>query len=178
MERSDAELLKRARLDGDAFCEFYERHAGRVYGFFKRELGDGETATDLTAETFAQALASLARFRGSTDEEARGWLYGIARNLERGYIRNRRVETAARERLGIAERPYEKDDDGWDQIPGVLEAVAGLSDAERAALQLRVVDELSYAEVGNRLGIEPVTARMRVHRALRTLNERLRGANQ
>jgi Sigma-70 region 2 len=56
-------------VDGDAFCAFYERHAGHVYGFFKRELGDTETATDLTAETFAQALASVSRFRGSTGEE-------------------------------------------------------------------------------------------------------------
>lgn len=172
------QLLRQARVDGDAFCAFYERHAGRVYGFFRRELGDPETATDLTAETFAQALASLGRFRGATDEEARGWLYGIARNLERSYFRSRRVETAARARIGMPERDYELDDAGWEALPGVWEAVAGLSAAERAALELRVIDGLPYDEVGRRLGIEPVTARMRVSRALRTLNARLRGAHE
>ena len=76
----------------------------------------------------------------------------------------------------MPDRAYEYDDVGWDQLPGLREAVAGLSEAQRAALELRILNELPYAEVGARLGIEPVTARMRVSRALRTLNDRLRGA--
>ncbi len=59
------------------------------------------TAADLTAETFAQALVSLGRFRGPTDESARGWLYGIARNLVRRYHRRGRVELATCQKLGI-----------------------------------------------------------------------------
>jgi RNA polymerase sigma factor (sigma-70 family) len=146
-----------------------------VYGLFLRQLGDVELSTDLTAETFAQALAGVDRFRGGTSEEARGWLYGIARNLLRGYLRSRRVERQARMRLGMPERDYSDDDAGWERLPGVQEAIAELSDAERAALVLRVIDELPYTEIGARLGIEPVTARMRVSRALRTLQHRLRG---
>ena len=52
---SDAELLAAARRDASAFRLFYERYAGRVYGYHLRRTRDGEAAYDLSAETFAQA---------------------------------------------------------------------------------------------------------------------------
>jgi DNA-directed RNA polymerase specialized sigma24 family protein len=50
---SDAALL--ARGDGDAFAEFYRRHARRLAGYLVRATSDAEAAADLTAETFAAA---------------------------------------------------------------------------------------------------------------------------
>jgi RNA polymerase sigma-70 factor (ECF subfamily) len=55
-------------------------------------------------------------------------------------------------------------------------AVAPLLDElpaeQRAALELRVVDELDYGEIGERLDVNAATARTRVHRALKTLRAR------
>ena len=48
-------------------------------------------------------------------------------------------------------------------------AVAGLPREQRRALELRVLDELSYGEVARRLSIRPEAARLRVSRALRRL---------
>ncbi len=81
--RPDLELLLAAREDPDAFGEFYRRHAVAVERWLRSQTPDMSTAADLTAETFAQALVSLRRFRGGSDEAARAWLYGIARNLAR-----------------------------------------------------------------------------------------------
>ena len=78
---TDSELLKAARRDPDAFCAFYDRHATRLHAWLLRETSDFEVATDLTAETFAQALRSLRRFRGDSPESGRAWLYAIARHL-------------------------------------------------------------------------------------------------
>jgi DNA-directed RNA polymerase specialized sigma24 family protein len=71
---SDIELLRAARSDPDAFGDFYRRHAVPVERWIRAQTPDMATAADLTAETFAQALVSLGRFRGATDESARGWL--------------------------------------------------------------------------------------------------------
>lgn len=78
---SDIELLRAARTDPDAFGEVYGRHAVAVECWVRAQTPDMATAADLTDETFAQALVSLDRFRGATDESARGWLYAIARNF-------------------------------------------------------------------------------------------------
>jgi DNA-directed RNA polymerase specialized sigma24 family protein len=114
----DAELLKAARRDPEAFCAFYEQHAVRLRAWLRRECGSTEIATDLTAETFAQALVSLGRFRGTEDAQAAAWLYGIARNLLAQYRRRQRVETAARRRLDLPIRDY----GGYEESDELLDA--------------------------------------------------------
>ena len=59
---SDAELLLGARSRSEAFGVFYERHFPSVFAFFRRRVAGAEEAFDLTAETFAAALASVPRF--------------------------------------------------------------------------------------------------------------------
>lgn len=96
------------------------------------------TAADLTAETFAQALVSLDRFRGATDESARGWLYGIARNLVRRYHRRGRVELAICQKLGI-QLDHDPDElaeiesqiDAAIQTPELTQALSTLPDTQR-----------------------------------------------
>ena len=56
------------------------------------------------------------------------------------------------------------------------DALGALSGAERAALDLRVVQELTFDEVAERLAVASPAARMRVTRALRALRARLAGA--
>ena len=148
-------------MDRENVLQLYDAEAVRLRHWLQRETGNRETATDLTAETFAQALVSMRRFRGG-DETA--WLYGIARNLLSQYRRRARVEDRARQRLGMPDRDwsdYELDDRVVD--------LTLLPAHERAALELHVVDELPYDAVAQRLHITPGTARMRVHRALRRL---------
>ena len=178
----DAELLREARRDPDAFREFYERHALRLRAWLRRATASTEVANDLTAETFAQALVSLKRFRGSDDEQAAAWLYGIARNLLSQYWRQQRVETSARERLHMPVRDYGGYDeavelaDAQGLAPALAEALAALSEHERQALDLRVVEGLRFDEVADRLAVASPAARMRVTRALRALRARLAGA--
>lgn len=170
---NDAELLRAARRDPDAFCAFYERHAVRLRRWLRAGVDAPEVATDLAAETFAQALVSLHRFRGETDDAAAAWLYAIARNLLFQYRRRRRVETAARTRLAMPVRVWsELEEPDLD----VRDALASLPARDRRVLELRVVDELPYDEIAERLQIAPAAARMRVHRALRLLGARLKGS--
>lgn len=178
----DADLLRAARRDPEAFCRFYERHALRLRSWLRRETGSTEIANDLTAETFAQALVSLKRFKGREDDQAIAWLYGIARNLLLQYRRRQRVETSAREHLEMPLRDYGAFDEADELVdtqrlaPRLHAALAELSEGERAALGLRVVDDLRFDEVAGRLALASPAARMRVTRALRALRARLEGA--
>jgi RNA polymerase sigma factor (sigma-70 family) len=180
---TDIELLRAARVDPEAFGAFYRRHAVAVEHWIRRQTPDPGTAADLTGETFAQALVSLSKFRGSTDEAARGWLYGIARNLVRRYHRRGRVELAMCAKLGIG---MELDSDELADLNGELDAATAgpaleraldsLPDTQREALELRVIDGLDYREAAAQMGTSEQNARIRVSRALRALSTRLQGA--
>ena len=59
----DERLLATTRAEPAAFCAFYRRHEDSVLSSFLARVGDREVAADLTAETFAAALASAHRFQ-------------------------------------------------------------------------------------------------------------------
>ena len=98
---TDTALLRRARHDAEAFGQFYERHARRIYACLARETGNADLAADLTAETFAEALRAVHRFRGVHAASGAAWISAIALNVLRHYQRSDRARTSARRRLGI-----------------------------------------------------------------------------
>jgi RNA polymerase sigma-70 factor (ECF subfamily) len=170
--RSDASLLRGAGEDPSAFSELYVRHVETVYRWFRRRLD--WAASDLTAETFARAWLSRRRFRDERDGSALPWLRGIAANVLADTIRQNRIETRARERLGLpldlaGEDGYAAVEERLSPRDALTRGLGSLPPHERDALELRVVDELSYAQVARRLAIQPAAARLRVSRALRRL---------
>jgi RNA polymerase sigma-70 factor (ECF subfamily) len=163
--------------DVDAFASLYEREGEAVLVFLARRTLDAEVAVDLTAETFALALGSWRRIRRLAPEQARAWLFTVARRQYGRYVRTARVERRAIRRLEI-QVPLVHEDDlaAIEQRAGLSalrELLRGelerLGEGQREALQLRVVEERSYAEVARRLGVSEQTARARVSRGLRTL---------
>jgi RNA polymerase sigma factor (sigma-70 family) len=172
-----ASSLRRARQEPAAFADFYAANSPQLLAFFARRTFDVEVARDLTAEAFAQAFEHRRRFRGLTDAEARGWLYGIARHQLSRYARTGVVERKAVNRLGIRLPTVSEDDyerivelAGLAQLRERVAAAFGeLSDDQRDALRLRVIDERPYSEVAQTLGISEQTARARVSKALRRL---------
>src|SRR5437879_3357868 len=55
-------LIEAAQRDPSRFGDLYEYNFERVYAFIARRVGDRDTAEDLTADVFHQALANLSRF--------------------------------------------------------------------------------------------------------------------
>ena len=183
--KTDAQLIKEARTDPDAFAALYERHVRSLHGWLRARTGDEGAAMDLTAETFAQAALGLRRFRDLREGSAAPWLFGIATNLLRGYYERHRVETAGRRRLGL---PLQRYDGGYEEVeeraraealdPALQGALDELPEGQRRALELRVVGERPYDEVALLLGTTEVAARLRVMRALGSLSRKLKGAPQ
>lgn len=164
-------------LSGDDIGRLYRREAAALLLFFSRRLFDPEIAVDLVGETFAAAFRDRLQFRGKTDDEAVGWIYGIARHQLSGYLRRGSVERTAMKRLGVERRAltdpeYERIEElsVTSELRDMLaERVEQLAPGQREALRLRVIEERPYAEVAAQLGISEETARARVSRALRAL---------
>jgi RNA polymerase sigma-70 factor, ECF subfamily len=179
---TDADLARAAGKDPDAFLRLYVRHSPRIHRWLRARAGDEDAALDLTAETFAQALTNIRRFRAEAGPFD-AWLYGIARNLLLVYLRERRVETGARQRLGVPLGPYAGElEDAERRLMAearateLAHALEALPDAQREALELRVFEHLPYEEIGSRLGCSTGAARVRVTRALQSLHSQLEGA--
>lgn len=173
--------LALSRRDPQAFATFYAEEAPRMVVFFARRVLDPEAALDLTAETFAAAFVSRRGFRGRDVRSARAWVRTIAERQLAAYLRKGYADRAVRRRLGVERPPATAEElqrvDELAALTGLRAAVArellDLPEGEREAVQLRVVDELEFGEVAERLAITEAAARQRVSRALRRLAARL-----
>jgi RNA polymerase sigma factor (sigma-70 family) len=175
--RSDVELLVAAPGDGDAFAEFYRRHERAVLGYFMHWTRSGDLATDLTAETFARAFESAARYRAELGEP-RAWLFGIARHVLLRSVRRGRVEDETRRRLGMAtlaleDEALERVEELGSRRSDATAALSGLSAVPRDAVAGRIIDEREYRELAQSLQCSESVVRQRVRRGLARMRDHL-----
>lgn len=174
---SDDELIRLTVSCPAAFGVFYARHVRAVLHYHYRRTHDADVAADLTSETFAAALHGASRFdfrRGTASQ----WLYGIASNQLSVFSRRRRVSDKLRRKLAVnvieidpmQAAEFERVEALVDAAP-VADTLDRLPERLRHAVRLRVVDELSYDEIADRLGCSRGAARVRVSRGLRRLAE-------
>ena len=168
-------LLLQSHEEPEAFARFYDLHADRVLRYLRHRSGNAEVAFDLMSETFAKALERRRQFRGNSAAEELNWLFGIARGELMHFWRDGAIERAALERLGI-EVPslVDPEIERIDELAslgdgGVIAALSQLPENQRVAVEIRVLDEASYAELATHLGISVENARARVSRGLRGL---------
>jgi RNA polymerase sigma-70 factor (ECF subfamily) len=149
------------------------REAGPlVHRRLQRWVGSGADADELLQDTFAVAAS---RYTALTRADSpRAWLLGIARNVARRF--HRRVRLRRTEPLGdLAQPPAEED----ARLEEMRRAIASLPPELREVIELRLSEDLSYAEIAASLGIPDGTVRSRLHRAVSSLRDWARtGANR
>ena len=178
----DGRLLVSARTDIDAFGEFYDRTSRDVVGFFYARTACPHTSAELMAETFATALGRISAYDAARGT-GRAWLFGIANNQFRQWLRRGRVSDRARRRLALP-RP-ELDEVDIERIEALVDfaplqgaladALAALPQAQRDAVIMRVAYDVPYPEIAEKLGCTVNNARVRVSRALDRLGVALEG---
>jgi RNA polymerase sigma factor (sigma-70 family) len=131
-------------------------------------------AADLTAETFAAALAGAHRFRPRRGP-AVAWLFGIARNTLAVSKRRGRVEARARRRIGTP--PLVLTDGLVERIEAMsgaaLELFEELPAEQQHAVRARIVEERDYADIAKDLRCSEAVVRKRVSRGLARLRDQL-----
>jgi RNA polymerase sigma factor (sigma-70 family) len=173
--------VRTSPLSRGRFEELYDRCSERTLVFITRRVLDPQIAADLWGECWAIAFEQRGTCRAATAVEEEGWVFAIARRLIAYYYRKGRIEQRAIYRLRWQLDPVGDDDHqrlielaGLDALRDQLAAgLAELTEREREALELRVVQELEYPAVAQTLGCSEQAARTRVSRALRSLASRI-----
>ena len=171
---TDAELLARAGQDAAAFRQLFDRHAEAIEHYLRRRTASREDALDMTAETFAQAWLSRDRFEDRRNGSAAPWLLGIARNVLRRSWRQARVESSARLRLGMLRETAVQPEADHTVLedPGLAAAMAALPAGQRAAVTMRVMEDMDYEHIAGELGCSETAARIKVTRGLAGVRQR------
>jgi RNA polymerase sigma-70 factor (ECF subfamily) len=145
--------------------EAYAAHAGELYGFATRSLGDSGLAEEAVQETFLRAWRAGKRFDPEIGS-LRTWLFAILRNvvIDLGRARAARPTVVEGEAEPSVE-PIEESLLAWQ----VEEAMRRIGDQHREILVQTYYRGRPYAEVSAELGIPVGTVKSRVYYALRAL---------
>jgi RNA polymerase sigma-70 factor, ECF subfamily len=156
----------------DALTGLYERHADRVFQYCLNWLRSREEAEDAAQTTFLYAYRGLDR--GVVPTHERGWLLSIARNVCLS-----RTDAARRRAVEVTQDPHALEEiiaapAPSNELDGLTDALATLTEQQRHAILLREWHGLSYGEIAERLELSQAAVETLLFRARRSLARRLR----
>jgi len=148
--------------DVPEFEDEFDRLFGRAFSVARRLTGDTVTAEDVAAEALIRTYVHWARVRRFEYPDA--WVARVATNLA---IKSMR-------RGGVPAATVTADhSDATALRLALVDALAHLPRRQREAVALRYLADLSIDEVAHTLGVSAGTVKQSVHRALRTLRDRV-----
>ncbi|MBQ8974185.1 MAG: sigma-70 family RNA polymerase sigma factor [Oscillospiraceae bacterium] len=184
MTREEAGIIKKVLSgDADAYEQLVRANERNVYNLALKMTGNEQDAFDMSQEAFLKAYINLSRFKG--DSRFSVWLYRLTYNVCVDFIRKRKRENTV---------PLERDDgdgqteavqvaDTRDQPEASIEKletrreiirqVQLLPDIYREVIIMRCVEDMSYAQMADALGISEGTVKSRLSRARKILVEGL-----
>ena len=178
--KEEAALVQRIQNgDADAFAVLMEEYQKKVYLLALRTVGNQQDAEDMTQEAFLRAYRSIHSFRG--DSKLSVWLYRLTTNLCIDLLRSRgRKPTVSltvedndedTQELDVTDERYDPEEifQRRELQRAVQRGLAALPEDYRVILVLRELEGLSYAEIGEVLGLEEGTVKSRLFRARKKL---------
>jgi RNA polymerase sigma-70 factor (ECF subfamily) len=186
MTWTDEELVARSRSgDAESFNQLINRWERPIYALAYRVIGREEDARDVTQETFLRAFRGLAAFKGQAKFSS--WLYRIALNLCRDWIRRKKrspiatlPEDVELEDLASDAGPAETVEDlvSRRELSELVEAaMARLPEEQRTAIILKEYHGMTFQEIADLQGCPLSTVKTRLYQGLSVLRRELAAAN-
>ena len=178
LDRTDEDLVAAAqRGDGAAMDQLLRRHYDRAHAVCRRIAGSTRDADDAAQEAMIRVVRNIDKFDGRSAFGT--WVYRIATNtaLDELRKRKRRPQFHVVDDDGDVPEPADEFahryiDDVADRIT-IDAALAGLPEEFKAAVVMRDVGDLDYAEIAEALGVPVGTVKSRIARGRRMLVEKL-----
>lgn len=181
---NENEIVQRARQgDKAAFEWLVNTYQDRVYSLTLRMCGNEDDAFDLSQDAFIKAWKGLESFR--FDSAFSTWLFRLATNVCLDFLRSKKRRPVIS--LTVAD---DEDEETQFDIPdtrpnpeeaailsedraALKEALGALDPDSRNIIILRVINDLSYEQIADILGIQVGTVKSRLSRARQKLKDKL-----
>lgn len=190
MDRQDSSVLLRQARAGspEAVDALFTQCGERLLAFIRLRLGPGLRAHlesgDILQSTLLRAFTHIEQFEGGSSRTLVAWLAAIAQNVIRNEAEHaRRQKRDVARTVPLTEEAERVAADVGSQASRLIlseetrrleAAMESLEPIHREVILLRKYEELSFQEIGERLGRSPDACRMLLARALTTLTERMR----
>lgn len=152
------------------FTVLVERYQAMAFTIAYRFTRNREDAEELAQSAFVKAYRSLADYRG--DAKFSTWLYTIVSSLGLSFVRKKKLDT-----LSLTNEKVQVAADGMgggfsantietkSKVQMVQKAIQMLGTDDAQVLTLFYQGEQSLEEIGKIMGIDPNTAKVKIHRA-------------
>ncbi len=180
MKNDDAKLIQRV-LDGDdtAFSALVKKHQKPVHALAWRRTGDFHVAEEITQDTFLKAYQNLSTLK--EPQKFAGWLYVIAANYCKMWMRKKRLSTQSLEDTNSAELEkasysgYVIAENARTTAEAEREVVkkllAKLQESDRIVITLYYLGGMTYEEISEFLGVSVSAIKNRLYRARQRLKK-------
>ena len=169
---SEPNLERLVQGDREAFAQLVLFYNESLYRWVARLTGNSHAAEDLVQDTFVRAYQAITRLRPDTNLKA--WLFRIAHNAYANWVRNRKGKNSLlpNDVLDTQAGPEELAQEN-ETSHRLQQAIDKLPEEWKAALLLRIQEDMAFREMAIALGTTEETARWRVYKARQKLMETL-----
>ena len=180
MKNEDVKLIHRI-LSGDetAFVSLVNKYKKQVHTLAWRKIGDFHIAEEITQDTFLKVYQKLYTLKNPN--QFSGWLYVIATNQCRAWLRKKRIETESLDDTEtewidtsaysryVAEEQAKVNVETQREV--VKKLLAKLKESERTVITLHYFGEMTIEEISRFLGVSASAIKLRLHRARQRLQK-------
>lgn len=169
---SDYDLVRRTNEgNAAAFAVLVERYQKPLTQFSMRYVGDMASAEDIVQESFLKAFEKLNTFQFRS--AFKSWLYRIVINTAKNYLRSLKPNVDIETVQLTEESECEKDLIDRQLMEKATQVINELPQKQKEALQLRVFEDKSFAEVAQDMECPYDTAKANYRHGLIKLQESL-----
>jgi len=171
----DALVKQCQRGDSEAMSRLIYKYQDRVYNIILKICNNSDDAAELTQDTFVKVLENITDFRGKSSFYT--WLFRVACNEAINFCRRRFKVVSQSLDSGMAPPAEMSDNDPArlaqqkEVIALLTEAISRLDEDHRVVLVLRDIEQMSYNQISDVLGLELGTVKSRLSRARSMLRE-------
>ena len=179
-------MLRFQSGDSGAFHELYEDYKFPLLNFIYRFCQDRRVAEELCQEVFIRVYKSAASYEAKAKFST--WLYRIATNICLNELRSGKYQyelvpssldknEPGKEPLGFEDTDQARADDGMEARElniAVRQAIAQLPKKQRLAVLFSIYQQLSYKDIGERIGCSEGAVKSMIHRSKIFIKKKLK----